>query len=424
MFISKPRIPGESRVFFSGGIMLKKISALSMVALLSASVYAAQPMNVVDKTDAIETTLYGQIQKGAIVDRVGQIELTLWGEEKNGDLNQEINRIYKAVEFNGEESTLRTTVDMLEWTYNGEISKGSMIERLDTLERGIFGRVSTKTIAARVKALEKAILGNDKKVVLQETTIPETQTFKITLDQDISSQDAKVGMKVPFTVAEDITEDNLLVVPQGTKGVATVTELKKARSFGRPAEMQMIFSGIHTVGETEFSAIQGKEAIARSEEEVAAAGASVAGVAILGPVGLVGGFFIKGKSIDYPAGQALYVQPTTTVETYGAGLSLVDHTSVNIEEVRPQVKEEEPKMNEAQTTEEVVAKEETKTPAPKSEEKKTLKEETKEKVQEEMKNDVKKEAPKMEKETPKEDMSDEDSDTEIPKEAVVVIKKK
>lgn len=408
--------------------MFKKISALSIIACLSATIYAAQPMNVVDKTDLIETTLYGQVQKGAIIDRVGQIELTLWGKEKPGDLNQEINRIYKVVEFNGEESTLRTTVDMLEWSYNGEISQGSMIERLDALERGIFGRVSTKNIVMRVKALEKAILGNDKKVVLQETEIPETQTFKITLDQGISSQNAEVGMKIPFTVAEDITEDNLLVVPQGTKGMATITELKKARSFGRPAEIEMTFSGIHTVGETSFSAVQGKEAIARSEQEVAAAGASVAGVAILGPVGLVGGFFVKGKSIEYPAGQALYVQPTTTVHTYGAGLALVDNTAVNIDEVRPQPKTKdsvEQNDEENVDTEDIVAKEETRTPASKDNVKEMAKEEAKEVMEEEPQKDVKadskEEAHKM---SEKVEDTVKDTETKAPEEAVVVIKKK
>ena len=46
-------------------------------------------------------------------------------------------------------------------------------------------------------------------------------------------------------------------------------------------------------------------------------GASVAGAVLLGPVGLVGGAFIKGKNIEYPAGATVYVQPQDSVTIQG-----------------------------------------------------------------------------------------------------------
>lgn len=38
---------------------------------------------------------------------------------------------------------------------------------------------------------------------------------------------------------------------------------------------------------------------------------------LLGPVGLVGGFFVKGKNIDLPEGATIYVQPQEMVTVQG-----------------------------------------------------------------------------------------------------------
>ncbi len=54
-----------------------------------------------------------------------------------------------------------------------------------------------------------------------------------------------------------------------------------------------------------------------TRNEVKAAGASVAGAVLLGPVGLVGGAFVKGKNIEYPAGSTIYVQPQDSVTIQG-----------------------------------------------------------------------------------------------------------
>lgn len=309
--------------------MKKTLSSLAVALLLTGGVFADSPLNVVDKIDQVEKTLYAHVHEGAIVDRLGQIELTIWGKETKGQVNEEVDKVYKAVEFDGAIPSLRTKVDMLEWTYSGKLTDGSLIDRLDTIERGVFGRVSTKNVAIRVQDLEKSLLGNDKKIILNPANISSTTTFKVTLNKAINSQTNQVGDKIPFTVAEDIMDGNLLVVPEGTQGTAVITELQKARSFGRKATLDMRFDDIMTLGNVAFNAQQGQEALERSKSELQAAGASVAGIAILGPVGIVGGFFVKGQAIEYPTGQALYVQPVEDISTYGAGLAEISITNSN-----------------------------------------------------------------------------------------------
>ena len=48
-----------------------------------------------------------------------------------------------------------------------------------------------------------------------------------------------------------------------------------------------------------------------------AAGASLAGMLLLGPIGIIGGVFVKGKNIDLPAGTELYIQTEKDESLYG-----------------------------------------------------------------------------------------------------------
>ena len=143
------------------------------------------------------------------------------------------------------------------------------------------------------------------------------QVFKVTLNDAVSSKTSHEGDTVSFTVAENVMDGNVLLVPAGTVGSGTITSLKKARSFGRNGALDITFDTIPAIDGTEFTAVQGKEAKDRTRNEVKAAGASVAGAVLLGPVGLVGGAFVKGKNIEYPAGSTIYVQPQDSVTIQG-----------------------------------------------------------------------------------------------------------
>ena len=48
-----------------------------------------------------------------------------------------------------------------------------------------------------------------------------------------------------------------------------------------------------------------------------AAGASLAGMLILGPIGIIGGAFVHGKNVDLPEGTELYIQTAEETTVYG-----------------------------------------------------------------------------------------------------------
>ena len=68
---------------------------------------------------------------------------------------------------------------------------------------------------------------------------------------------------------------------------------------------------------TEISVFVGELAEQQAKSYAGAAGAAIGGMIILGPVGVVGGAFVKGSSVTIPAGSVTYVQTTKDITMQG-----------------------------------------------------------------------------------------------------------
>lgn len=297
--------------------MKKQVVMLAVAALFLGNVWAA-PETVLEKTDALENTIYGSTQVGALVDRVQQIGQTVYGRSSTGTLNAQVDSLYDSIEGNvrGKVSVTQQLA-MLEWTYQNKVGSGSLVSRVEQLERSVSGRIGTGSLESRIQTLGKTINGAPLKVTTQIGSVANTEVFAVTLNTPINTATSKVGDAFSFTVADDIMDGNVLLVPAGTVGEGHISELKKASSFGRNGKLDLIFDKVPALDGTDFTAIQGEEAKAKTKQELKAAGASVAGAVLLGPVGLVGGFFVKGKNIDLPEGSTIYVQPQEVVTVQG-----------------------------------------------------------------------------------------------------------
>lgn len=60
------------------------------------------------------------------------------------------------------------------------------------------------------------------------------------------------------------------------------------------------FDQVFSIDDEEIPTVLGPEAKDKLKMEAAAVGASAIGALALGPIGLVGGFFVKGKDVDLP----------------------------------------------------------------------------------------------------------------------------
>lgn len=299
--------------------MKKQVLTLLMASLLTGTAFAA-PGTVTEKTQVLESTVYGAPQDGAVVDRINQLDETVYGNGFSGNtatLSKRVDSLYDSVEGSGTNISLREEMDALEYTYQNSINDGSLVDRVEKMERSVNGRILTGSLQKRIISLKTKVYGSNVTLTNQVGTLSSDHVFKVTLNDAVSTKTSHEGDSIKFTVAENVMDGNVLLVPAGTVGSATITSLKKARSFGRNGALDITFDSVPAIDGTEFTAVQGKEAKERTKGEIKAAGASVAGAILLGPVGLVGGAFIKGKNIDYPVGSTVFIQPQDSVSIQG-----------------------------------------------------------------------------------------------------------
>lgn len=303
---------------------MKRSAVLGAVfALLTTSVWAA-PDTVLEKTETLESTVYGKVQVGALTDRVHQLQDTIYGKIQQGSITGQVDSLYTSVEGQGTKITLHQEVNALEWMYFDEVHSGSLVERVGEMERSVNGIEAKGSLQSRVQKLKQSIYGTQVALRAKQGTIGADQVFTLELTEPVTSQKNVKDDVVHVKVAEDVMDGETLLIPKGTVGTGHITEITKARSFGRNAKLNIVFDQLQGIDGTMFTAIQGEEAKAKTKGELKAAGASVAGAVLLGPVGLVGGFFVKGKSIDLPVGTLVYVQPESSVTISGVEVHGVD----------------------------------------------------------------------------------------------------
>jgi hypothetical protein len=131
-------------------------------------------------------------------------------------------------------------------------------------------------------------------------TLLDGTPVKLRLSQTISSADTKVGQEIPFEVVEDVTVDQIAVLPKGATAIATVTETEHKKSMGRAGKLNIAIS---------YARLKDQEKVAlRAVKETkggghvgAMTGAMVATSVVFFPAAPLF-LFIKGKDITIPQG--------------------------------------------------------------------------------------------------------------------------
>ena len=154
--------------------------------------------------------------------------------------------------------------------------------------------------------------------------MPANTLIKIALVTPVQSKNLKAQDVIQFKVAQDVVVNGKLVFAKGSLGEGIVTKVKQARNFGRNAEVNVDFHRTKSVDGTFVPTFSGEEAKQEMKSLAMAGGASVAGIAVLGPVGIVAGAFVHGKDVDLPAGTELYIQTKADQMLYGVETTLTE----------------------------------------------------------------------------------------------------
>ena len=147
----------------------------------------------------------------------------------------------------------------------------------------------------------------------QRIAIPKGTPVNLAFDQDLSSKTAKVGQAVALHVIDPVTVNGHTIIPAGTKVSATISKVEKRKRYGINASMRLVFNPIMAYGKAIPIIPRTEGKTLGTEKTGQAAGATVGGAAILGPIGLLGGYFITGKSVEIKAGDPIMSEVATGV---------------------------------------------------------------------------------------------------------------
>jgi hypothetical protein len=262
--------------------------------------------------------VYGSSQSGALNDRIDALDTVINGQDTvSGSVQNQTDQIYTDVYGNtGSDLSLLATVNLMQWQYSGRITEEPLLTRVAALEEGLNGKASTGSLAGRIHSLRSNLLGN-KKYISQTVTIPAATIVTMKNLDELNSKTVNKGDTARFTVAEDVVVDGVVVIPAGMETDATITRARKAGHFGRDGKIEITYDTIRASDNTPVALTIGEKTKEEYKRTAGAVGASAAGAIILGPVGLVGGLFVNGNNVDFPAGTEMYAETKTDTEVVG-----------------------------------------------------------------------------------------------------------
>ena len=135
--------------------------------------------------------------------------------------------------------------------------------------------------------------------------IPKGTKFKVELVDEANSKSNKTGQVLDIRMVDNLIINNVVVIPKGKVGTAYVYEGQKAAGFGR--------KGVLKIAGKEISTINGIS-VPLKRGIVGMGSADGGAVAVAAVVSLVGGLFMKGSNIDYPAGTDFEVEVKNNVD--------------------------------------------------------------------------------------------------------------
>ena len=201
-----------------------------------------------------------------------------------------------------------TLRNVIEWQFSDRRSTDAAKSRLSHLETQIFGTEYAKdSFSSRLNRLTKAAFPNGS-LTSSTVVLPKDSLLKVKFMEDISSKTNQQGDTIDFVVDDNVYVGDVLVLPKGAKGYGQIKKIVQPRIFGRDARIDLDFSHVVAVNGGAVPVMVGDLAKQQAKTAAGAAGASIGGMILFGPVGVVGGAFVKGSSVTIPAGTNTYVQ--------------------------------------------------------------------------------------------------------------------
>lgn len=272
-----------------------------------------------DKIKAMEIMLYGATQEGSLLERMDNIEYDVNGLMTSEPILERIDVMYNYLQgapVEGEAS-FATRLNIVEWRLNESMSGGPAKARIEVVEKLLNGKVADGALSTRLEELLEVVSYEGGVVPVKQVTLPKDSVIKIEFMQELGNKISKVEDEVRFKAADNLYVNDVLVLPKGAMGVGKVKKVVQPGIFGKDGRVDINFMYICGTDGTEIPVFVGELAEQQAKSYAGAAGAAIGGMIILGPVGVIGGAFVKGSSITIPEGSVTFVQVSEDVVMQG-----------------------------------------------------------------------------------------------------------
>jgi hypothetical protein len=122
-----------------------------------------------------------------------------------------------------------------------------------------------------------------------QVNVPAGSAIVVTLDQSVSSKDARTGQKLDGTIAQDVVVDGKVAVPKGSRAQLSVADVQASGRLSTPAKLWLKIDSIEVKGRTYRTVTRwsGQTGPNHNERNVVAIGGGTGAGALIG--GLAGG---------------------------------------------------------------------------------------------------------------------------------------
>ncbi|GHT01271.1 hypothetical protein AGMMS50276_28930 [Synergistales bacterium] len=269
--------------------------------------------------ERIETIVYGEANKGGLIERLNSIEKELFGRELPGSISERHTATLNFLETGtADQPSMLFKLGVAEWIVGNVQPRKSAMARVETLETDLDGVMRYgEPLAMRVERILSSLVAET--VTSQEAILPNATVLRAKFLEELGPAKSKKGDKVGLALTQDLFVGKILIAPKGSLIDTFVREVKQPRAFGVPGEVRLQFNSLVSLGPRRplvtFSAAAKK---ATDDEKkfgekgegsmIGAGAASIGGVILLGPVGILGGALIRGNAIKIPEGSIMFLE--------------------------------------------------------------------------------------------------------------------
>lgn len=265
----------------------------------------------------VERVLYGEARSGPLLGRLSQLERDLFGKESSGSIADRIGVAESLVGvIPGQGPSLAFKLKVVEWMLLRSVASEPAIAKLDRFETLVLGTPREGSIAVRTDELVRLCLPEGK-LKAKAVSIPKDTAIKVRLLTPLSSTKSKKGDRIEIEIAQDVVVEGHLVIPKGTRSPGVVANVVTSGRLGRDGRVELDIRELAAIDGKMVAIGVGPTRPGIDQSTQVAIGVGIAGLLVLGPIGVVGGALVQGRDAEIPAGTELSVSVRQDTEVLG-----------------------------------------------------------------------------------------------------------